>query len=134
MDGQSVNHTSQTNKNRRQAGRMLADALNCSHGKMCDLSAVGARIVKQSLFAPKKGQTWDLIIGSEDAHVLVQSEIMRVTRTGLTRYDIGLRFIEPSPETQKKLTELARAAYTESGQIGHYQQRCLGEAVSMRKL
>jgi len=113
---------------------MLADALNCNQGKMCDLSAAGARFLKHSLIAPKKGQVWELIIGSEETHVLVQSEIMRVTRKGLTRYEVGVRFIEPSAEALDKLTELARSAYTESGHIGHNQQRCLGEAISMRKI
>jgi hypothetical protein len=90
---------------RRRHGRLEQESLVCDLGPILDLSATGMRIIARRL--PKR--EFEAEIYGIGVRLHIRGEVRWSKRIGLMRFELGIRFIEPSCELTKQLTELALA-------------------------
>jgi hypothetical protein len=88
---------------RRRRGRLRVDSLKCNHGRILDLSETGMRIVTRSV--PKS--PFKVVICGIDGRLELRGEVRWAKPSGFIRFEVGVRFIDPSPELTKQLTRLA---------------------------
>lgn len=88
----------------RKFGRLKAgDTLACSRGKVLDLSAGGLRLLSRRKLKGLVGMAlWDVNGGLK-----LYAEVVWSRRLGFRRHEIGMRFVDVTPELAADLTTLA---------------------------
>jgi len=89
--------------NRRVQGRLPQELLQSNLGPVLDLSMGGMRV--RCSRAPKGEVDVDLM--GLQAPVRLRAEVMWTRRQGLRKYEVGLKFVDISPDVAKQLTELS---------------------------
>ena len=78
-------------KNRRQAGRVVAERIKTSLGQILDFSSTGMRLYSPFL-GPKNGQNYAVtVFGPEDTFV-VSGRVVWVRKVGLFAREIGFEY------------------------------------------
>lgn len=100
---------------RRARGRLQCPYLECMAGKkligdVVDLSATGVRVFRRGGLKWRIGETINLTLRWHSDEIQVLARVLRANRLGFRRHDIGLEFVEVSPEAQEAIADLARGA------------------------
>ena len=101
---------------RRAHARLQQEALTCNLGEVIDLSLGGMQI---RCTRPVKDKHVEVQLTYEGETMTVQAEIVRSTKVGFRKYELGLRFLDVDPETAKQLTRVS---------ITHGVRHILGDA------
>ncbi len=88
---------------RRKQGRLEQESLVSSLGQVLDLSAGGMRVLTRK---PPKGEIHIELRGLGDTITLV-AQVAWSKKIGLLKYEVGLVFLNVTPERVQKLTNLA---------------------------
>lgn len=100
-----ITHFVATALSRRAQPRMRQETLHSSIGQVLDISAGGACILVPSRL---EGLIQFRIFDAVES-VMVRAEVLRVRRVGLFKREIGLRFVDLTPECNAALARLAMA-------------------------
>ena len=90
----------------RTTVRLKVEFLKCNLGAVLDLSLGGVRV--RSRRALRGGHMVKLY--NSDTSVLLKAEVRRCDRIGLGNYEVGLEFIDVSPNVAENLRMLATQA------------------------
>lgn len=94
---------------RRQFGRFRGTRLGCNLGKVMDLSGGGMRIrCSTRLSSQMNVKLW-----TAKRQLTVPAKVAWVRRLGFRKYEIGLEFLDMTPETRQDLSTFA--AYLAAG-------------------
>jgi hypothetical protein len=98
--------------NRRVAGRVILQGIECSIGQVLDLSATGMRVECASKPTIKEGQTFGMVLQGLHGPVNMVGQVAWIKKSGWRAHQIGIRFLDPSPELRRTISELARGVST----------------------
>ncbi|MEX2218999.1 MAG: PilZ domain-containing protein [Phycisphaerales bacterium] len=93
----------------RRGGRLTTRGLRCSLGRVVDLSSSGLRVI-HSGFSPRGEGARTITIYADIGPIRVQARIVRRTRTGLFRQELGLEFVNLDPAMRQQLLAVFRSA------------------------
>ncbi len=96
-------------EDRRSKIRIPQTELHCSLGKVLDISSTGLRVVCRRKL--KDEVTFQLNTTVDP--LTVQAKVVWVKRSGFCKHEVGLRFIQSSPE----LNNLIRCCSTLEGKV-----------------
>ncbi len=108
-DGQYSERAHASLEDRRSKIRIRQTELHCSLGKVVDISSTGLRVVCRRI--PKDEVTFELNTTVDP--LTVQTKVVWVKRLGFRKHEIGLHFVESSPE----LDNLIRCCSTLDGKV-----------------
>jgi len=114
-DGSGPAENQYLGNEKRASGRLQCPYLECMAGKklfgdVVDLSATGVRIFRRGGLKWRIGETINLTLRWHSDEIQVSARVLRTKRLGFRRHDIGLEFVEVSPETKEAIADLARGA------------------------
>lgn len=84
---------------RRRYGRFPQDMLTCNLGDVVDLSRGGMRVRGRRV---RKGPMY-IELRDENRSLRLPGEITRVMRSGLFKCEIGIQFVDLTPELEREL-------------------------------
>lgn len=94
---------------RRKFGRFKGTRLGCNLGRVMDLSGGGMRIRRATrLSSQMEVQLW-----TAKRRMALQAKVAWVRRIGFRKYEIGLEFLDLTPEITQNLSTFA--AYLAAG-------------------
>ncbi|MCX5662468.1 MAG: PilZ domain-containing protein [Planctomycetota bacterium] len=96
--------------NLRRHGRIRCDMLTCGLGDVVDLSASGMRVTRTSLGANTLGEILDVRLQAPGLTMVVRAKVVHISKAGLLRRNLGLEFVDVTPEIARGLTEIVRVA------------------------
>jgi len=89
--------------NRRFAGRLPLENVNCSLGKILDISAGGMRVrCKQP---PER--LVSVVIRVEDTNIELDAKIVWMRKVGFRKFDAGLKFLDVSDYQRQMLVRMS---------------------------
>lgn len=93
---------------RRDSGRVACEAVHCSVGEVLDLSATGMCLKRSRtrMLTFRKVFTAEFRIG--DRVVRISCRVIWMRQVGLLHQVLGVRFVEPTTDTQIQLLQLAK--------------------------
>ena len=91
----SPDHAFELATDRRSKKRTAQDELQCSLGRVTDISSTGMRVTCRRV--PKEKWVKFLLHTKADP-LLVQAEVVWTKRMGFRKHEVGLHFINPSLE------------------------------------
>lgn len=97
-------------QNARRHGRLQTKDINCSLGRVLDISASGMRILHRCLSAINTGDEGACTVGSVHGSFSVYYRIAWARRVALTKWEVGIEFVDPTPQAAEVLSHIARAA------------------------
>jgi len=104
-----------SNQDRRAHARLIQEELHCNLGEVIDLSLGGMQI--RCTRVPK-----DKLVDVELIHqadtINLKAEIIRSSKAGFRKHEIGLRFLDVNQETAKLLSQVS---------LCHWVRRTLGD-------
>ena len=95
--------------NRRRNGRVNLQEVTCSLGQVLDLSSSGMRVQTKVQPTLKAGQIFGTILETFAGPLQIAAEVAWVRQAGWRKHQIGIRFVDPSPELRRAINELARS-------------------------
>jgi DnaJ-domain-containing protein 1 len=98
-------------RGKREEERFSTDLLTSTLGDVVDLSGSGLRIRRKSASGVTVGQVLKVELRSDQCHITLKCRVVRVNRTRLREYDIGLTFVEIRPGLRSALHSLARFGF-----------------------
>lgn len=101
--------------NRRRAQRFCTAILSTELGSVADVSALGVRVS-----VPRKpplvlGARVTVGLDSATDSLTIDARVARIRHTGGGRYELGLEFIDPTPQQQQAVELLGRTGSTRAG-------------------
>ena len=102
--------------NNRKAGRVRCQQITCSLGEVRDLSATGLRVLCKRNEGISAGQVVCFRLYTlEGAELQVMVHVAWVRKAGWRKHEMGMKFLDVSPELRLALLQLCRAStYNES--------------------
>ncbi|MEE9211460.1 MAG: PilZ domain-containing protein [Phycisphaeraceae bacterium] len=94
----------------RSTGRIWGDTLECSLGTVIDLSASGMRVHRRAGRIIKPDTTITVTLQSAVGALQLKSRVVWAQKIGFWRQEIGLKFLDVSPELRTALSNLGAAA------------------------
>lgn len=94
----------------RLHGRVVVEAIRCSLGEVLDASAAGMRLRTGRKVRVEAHQFVKFAVEGPDGLFRLDGEVMWVKNRGWRWNEIGLRYIDVSPESRRHLNTLAQAA------------------------
>jgi hypothetical protein len=94
--------------NKRRTGRLVCEELVSNFGPVVDLSSEGCRVIQGRLGGAPVGARVRLRLEGYDTCVTVAAQVMRRRGRGPLKTEIGIRFLDLSPEQKDAVTALAR--------------------------
>ncbi len=88
---------------RRRFGRFRGTRLGCNIGRVVDLSGGGLRVRR----ATRISSQMDVKLWTPKRQITVLAKVAWVRRIGFRKYEIGLEFLDMTPDTQKDLSTFA---------------------------
>jgi hypothetical protein len=104
--------------NKRRHGRLKCDLLTCALGEVMDFSASGMKVRYRGRLQVERGQVVDMALHAAGSTQNVKARVVHIHKAGFRRHDLGLEFVEVTPEVSKGLLALARIAM-DSMTLGH---------------
>ena len=99
---QRATDRSPTDPDHRRAGRFTVRQLQCNLGRVLDLSSSGVRLLSR-----RKLRGWhEITLFDKDGGVRIEAEVRWSRRHGLWKHEIGLQFLNVTPDVATKLTKL----------------------------
>lgn len=97
-------------ENARRHGRLQTRDISCSLGKVLDISASGMRIIHRGLSAVNSGEQGACTVGSVHGSFSVYYRVAWARRVSLSKWELGIEFVDPTPKASEVLAHIARAA------------------------
>jgi len=94
--------------NQRKHGRLHPQGVECSLGRVLDVSASGMRVETRGKPIVEMGETAPLTIHGFDGPFMVVCRVCWIRKTGWRAHQIGVVFVEVSPVQRAALSALAR--------------------------
>lgn len=99
----------QTGANARKFGRVHMQDVTCSLGEVLDLSASGMRIRTPGTPELPCHQQAEITLGCIDGEVVVRVESIWERRTGWRKHEMGVRFLDLTPQQQALISRTGRS-------------------------
>ncbi|MCA9311012.1 MAG: hypothetical protein KDA21_07390 [Phycisphaerales bacterium] len=100
-----VNALGRGGDDRRGSGRFAIQGVTSDRGKVMDLSATGARLIRRRPWPVERSM---MMAVRADRHCVVASaRSTRCVRLGLFKYDVGVTFEQMSQESRERLIRMA---------------------------
>lgn len=96
------------NDNRRKFGRVILQEIGCSLGRVLDLSASGMRVESATKPAVTQHQTFGMVLQAPSGPVNFVATVAWIRKVGWRKHQLGLHFVDPTPELRRSICELAR--------------------------
>ncbi len=96
--------------NNRRHGRLRCELLTCGLGQVLDFSASGMRVAHRGRMELKEGESICLHLQVLHISQIVQARVVHVRKSGFRRHEVGLEFIEVTPEVSAGLLSIVRLA------------------------
>src|SRR5262245_21053767 len=93
---------------RRRGGRIAICAIDCNLGKITDISGTGMKIRTRKR-VPKPGMPFMTTLVSADVAVNVACVVKWVKRAGILAKEVGIEFLQLTPEAQRGIMQLSQA-------------------------
>ena len=106
----------EANDDRRAHARLPQEALKCNLGEVLNLSLGGMQV--RCTRAPKDNVV-EVELSLEGETMKMQAEVVRSTKVGFRKHELGLRFLDVDRETAKQLTRVS---------LNHWVRHTLGDA------
>lgn len=90
----------------RKSGRMLVEGIQCSRGRLLDLSKSGAKILCRRNWP--RGERRTLVLTGARVQVTVTAECRRVEKLGMFRHVVGVEFVDCGANIHAAMLELVR--------------------------
>ncbi|HBS29158.1 MAG TPA: hypothetical protein DEB06_06830 [Phycisphaerales bacterium] len=100
--------------NRRKSGRVRCELVGSSLGRVADLSAGGMRVLRRTRPVERPGERLLVTVRTLERTLTVAARVSWVDKQGLFRVEVGVEFIELTPELREALTQAARTVSTNS--------------------
>ena len=100
---------------RRAHARLTQEALQCSLGEVIDLSLGGMQVRCARL---PKDKTIEVELTHQTETIKLKAEVMRSTKTGFRKHEIGLRFLDVDQDMARQLSGIS---------LNHWVRRTLGD-------
>lgn len=97
-------------ENARRHGRLQTRDISCSLGKVLDISASGMRIIHRGISGVNAGEQGACTVGSVHGSFSVYYRVAWSRRISLSKWELGIEFLEPTPKATEVLANIARAA------------------------
>ena len=98
-------------------------SLECSVGRVVDLSATGARLEMRRVWGPAAGQRLHVRFGDGHGSAMVEAEVVWTTPIARFRREVGLRFVDPSAAA----VDAVRGMMARCGIVGRGELRGVGD-------
>ncbi len=89
---------------RRNRGRLPQESLESDLGPVLDLSGGGMRVATRK--AQKKGEELTVVLKEGSSRVALRARVAWVKKAGMFKHEIGLEFLNLSPELVRELTRI----------------------------
>ena len=96
--------------NRRNAGRVLVELIQCDGGEILDLSATGARFETRESWTVDQAKPITFTLESMDKELTIHSRCVRVKKSKRNKQLVGIVFDSITDEQRKLLTQIAMRA------------------------
>jgi len=96
--------------NRRRHGRLITESLTINNGIVLDLSASGLRAVVRGKVLFEVGEQTSFRLRSCAREMSIEARVVWVKKSGFRKHQIGLEFVNVTPQTVETLMELTRDA------------------------
>src|SRR5262245_6752646 len=96
--------------NARRNGRVRCQWTHCDLGEILDLSASGMRVRSRKKIAAEVGARISAIIEGMDGPFDVSGGVVWKKKVGLFKWEMGIEFVDLTPEANKALVLIARSA------------------------
>ncbi len=106
----SFPHLSQNAPERRRAGRIKTLKVSCEWGQVADISSTGLRVIHRGSRPVPENTDATITIRSPLSTFSIQVQVIRVTKLGFRKWQLGLHIIEADDLARAELCTLARAA------------------------
>ena len=107
--------SSEGSDNRRAHARLTQEALTCNLGEVLNLSLGGMQV---RCIRAVKDKLVGVQLTYEGETIQLQAQVVRSTKVGFRKHELGLRFLDVDPETAKQLRRVS---------LNHWVRRTLGE-------
>jgi hypothetical protein len=94
--------------NRRRGGRLRCQDLRCDLGQILDISSTGMRVAVGRRPAAEEGSVLPVVFSTPDGTVKLWTRVARCKRHDSSRRELGLEFVDPTPEQLQLLRSMAR--------------------------
>jgi hypothetical protein len=98
--------------NRRRQGRIRVYGVRTNFGHVLDISAGGVRL-RAGRTVPPVGVTLELCIQTQEGPQVVKARVAWLQKTGFFSNEMGLEFVDVSPEARRVITKIAVSCATE---------------------
>mgnify|MGYP001600310482 CR=1 FL=1 len=98
-------------KNRRVAGRVALQHIECSLGSVLDLSSTGMKLMCKCKPPIGVGEPFSMVLIGLDGPVPVTCRAVWIRKSGWRAYQTGVTFIDMTPELREAIATLARSVY-----------------------
>lgn len=105
-------------ESQRQFGRVNCEAVNSNIGPVVDASAGGMRILFMGRNRIKVGMELDLSIAAFGEPFTVPVKIVWIKKRSLFKREIGVQFVEVTPELKRALNAMARSTASNLSYMG----------------
>lgn len=92
---------------RRKAGRVAVEQVECDIGTVIDLSASGARLHRPGRLKPDSNGLVSLAVSDGECGVMLEATIVREVKLGWRRWEYGLQFVDVGQDARRVLTLIA---------------------------
>ena len=96
-------------KNRRVAGRVALQHVDCSLGAVLDLSSSGMKLQCKTKPPIEVGTPFSMVLIGLDGPVPVTCKAMWIRKSGWRAFEAGVMFLEMTPELRAAVADLARS-------------------------
>lgn len=93
----------------RRTRRLSQEMLACNLGDVMDLSLGGMRVRTPRHGAPDEGREVEVRFDAAEPPLTLRGVVVRSTPLGARRTELGVRFIDVSPEAHRQITRLSMA-------------------------
>lgn len=93
----------------RRTRRLAQEMLECNLGEVMDLSLGGMRVRTTGHHAPTEGAEVDVRFDAAEPPLSLRGAVVRSTKLGPRRIELGVRFVNVTPDVQRQLTRLSMA-------------------------
>lgn len=109
VDIRGMSKPNETGANARKFGRVHIQDVTCSLGEVLDLSASGMRIRTPSKPELPCHQQAEISLVCIDGEVIVRIESIWERRTGWRKHEMGVRFLDLTPQQQAIISHTGRS-------------------------
>lgn len=106
----SASSISSVSNEMRRKGRVRCKMLECSLGRVTDLSASGMRVQRPSRLENRIGEHVGVVLAHLEGELHLRCRVRWLRASGFRREEIGLQFLNVTPQLERNLYAIAQCA------------------------